>query len=208
MNEYSDPFDLAPHSRATGRTEEGREVRLVGPTPVTPPTGLTPTSLPAELRGVSEGKYFYTLPCDVWKTLREKLGAGAFDEELLAKEWDLSICNGDHATRVGFFDQFPVSFQGLRPMAPPQWSDEQIRAAGMTRPQLDHSLRLLRERDEGPMGRFRLGYIGWLLTNATFLTEHNQLLSDHSVAVRQISEAAEQLDPGREGSGCGVEMIR
>lgn len=202
MNESTDPLHLALQSRPTGQTEEGREVRLVGPPILAQDDRLIDASVPAELRAhpLLQGKYFYTLPQDVWELLRKEMGANAFDEELFQVEWDLSLRNGDHSNRVGFFRELPITFQGLRSMPKHQWSDEQVRATGMTKAQVDHALRVMQERDEGPMKRFRLGYIGWLLTNSLFLQEHDRLLTTHLETVRRYgTRGAGSLAPTAPG---------
>src|SRR5262245_45285627 len=98
MDEFNDPFSLATQSRATGRIEEGREVRLVGPPILASDPRLNNASVPQELQNhpLLQEHYFYTLPPALFDLLLHKLGEELFDAELLELEQALSIRNGNH----------------------------------------------------------------------------------------------------------------
>lgn len=187
MDEFNDPASLTAQSRPSGQREGGLEVRLVGPAVLALESGLDNASVPQEWQAhaLLHEHYFCTLPPALWDLLETELGREVFDADLIQFERILSNRNGDHASRVGFFQSQPIPFQGLVPLPLPQWSDEQIRNAGMEPAQVAHGLRVFDEQYAPALSRFRAGYAGWLLTNPQFLREHDELLGNHLEVIRR-----------------------
>jgi hypothetical protein len=165
----------------------GPEIRLAG----RPVLALNPAT--NDLLGVAEfnghplvaGRYFYSLPPMLWKSILAKVGTKHFDAETLRMEQAMSSVCQDHSTRVGIWQSRFVEYQGLHPIPAPTFTDEHIRACEMEPLEVRNSLRLFGERDAVPFERFRRSYVGWLLTNREFLNEHDSLLADHAETVRR-----------------------
>jgi hypothetical protein len=188
MHEFDDPFDLAPQSRSSGqRSAEGQEIRFVGH-PIlacSPATNDLLAAAEFNEHPLIADRYFYSLPPALWQELLTGLHENEFDAGLLRMERILATVCGDHSSQVGIWHGQYVSFQGLRPMADMELSDDDFRAAGMKPIEARQALRLFAERDAAPMERFRRGYAGWLLTNQQFLDEHDVLLTEYAQIVRR-----------------------
>lgn len=117
---------------------------------------------------------FFTLPSELLENLRirlgpERFGAGAWQEEqLLSKRRTLS-------NTVGFWRQQQISYDLLRPnewqVSPEDgvrfgWTDDQIKAV--------NTLGASRTERFAYVSR---AYAGWLMTNAAFLGEQQELLT-------------------------------
>ena len=166
---------------------EGREIEFVGrPILATNPAANDFLQVEEFLcHPLVAGRYFYTLPAALWQTILGNLGEEEFDAKTLRVEQGLAAVCGDHSRRVGVWRSQFVDYQGLRPTPAFEFSDEDVRACGLNPLELRDSLRLYAQRDAAPLKRFRLGYVGWLLTSPQFLDEHDSLLADHAEAVRR-----------------------
>ncbi len=184
MNEFDDPFSLQPQSRPSGRRdEEGREIRLVGPTVSLNHTNYSLT-VHAEYatHPLINGRYFYTLPPKLLEALVGEIGEERFDAELLTMERKLSaIC--ERSGNVGFRNGIALQYGELQSAEFQPLHESMIREAGMNSVEVDHAIKLHAERDSSSLQRFAKGYCGWLMTNQQFLDEHVALISSHTNAI-------------------------
>lgn len=205
MRKAEDATDLHSRSRPSGLpAEDGREVRLVGEILVFNPM-TNNRSVPKQYRGhpLVGGRYFYTLPPAILDLVVRYLGEGRIDAELLAMERTLSAICGDHASRVGFWQGVAIPSQGLRTNEVKSFSAEDARSVGLNPVQVDHAMRVYKERDVLPLRRAFRGYAGWLVTNRRFLDEQDKLLADHGEAIAQrgTADAGIRISPPAELAG-------
>ena len=140
---------------------------------------LRSTSVPQPFRGHPRinGRFFFTLPADLWEAIIEVVGREAFDTGALEMERVLSDISGDHSTRVGFWRNTPVYYDHLERKPINKISEEKYgREWGKNQAEIDSVVRSC----EGPLARFHgiaQAYAGWLLTNRQFIEEHDAILS-------------------------------
>jgi len=133
--------------------------------------GFRSTMIPEKYRQhpLTAGRWFYTLPRGLLKEFDKEVG---LVPELKDLEFSLSDSNGDHTARVGFHDGWPVNFGFLRNNLPSSESD--FFKEGLTGKDVAESLRVSDERLSQVCRNLR-AYLGWLLSNPTFLEEHAKL---------------------------------
>lgn len=144
-------------------------------------------------------QHFYTLPSRLWELVLHDTDREAFDSGNLTMELELSELSGDHSASVGFWDGQRISFEFLRrsELRVPALADIQALgweidvarfAANMN--ELDrHSKRFF-----DPLQ----SYLGWLMSDPTFLNEHDAFLEKWSsyVAHGEIGRSPFLLDFG------------
>jgi len=128
-------------------------------------------------------------------------GQDRFDADLLAMEFALTDVCGDHTAQVGFWRGQPVLYNLLRTnsLSEDAFILENLpqllgRNAEKTR---DNLVELDSKLEWSIM--IRRAYSGWLLTNAMFLEEHDQLLAEWGEEIRQLGIPTVGL-PLREGA--------
>ena len=186
MNEFDDPFGVHRLSKPTGRVDkDGREIRVLGRPILAWNAATNNLTLPDDCRDhpFVLDRYFYTLPSKVIELVVESVGGERFDNGLLDLERRLSAINGDHTCNVGFWHETAIPYRELRSLPIPDFADELIHAAGMTPAQVDHALQAYQNRDLPLLESFSKSYCGWLMTNRTFLDEHDALLARHAETV-------------------------
>jgi hypothetical protein len=117
---------------------------------------------------------FFTLPSQLLSTLEKYLGTDRFDAALWQKENRLAaICTvGDI---VGFWRCQFISYDLLRPKELRITSDD-VAGYGWTADQIE-AVNVLGASRVERFENVSRSYAGWLLTNATFLAEHRDLLN-------------------------------
>lgn len=139
------------------------------------------TSIPDQYRTheLVQNRVFFTLPQGLLTHLAAELGDDAFDPEVQVLEFALSQICGDHTQHVGFWRNAPVVYPFLRrrPLTDTRLGEATLRELGwdMTVAQANSSLKLAESRT---LKYFQVaqGYAGWLMTNSTFIEEHDNLL--------------------------------
>jgi hypothetical protein len=122
------------------------------------------------------GRLFYSLPKRLLDILEQELGPRAFDPNVWAVERHLAADVPRQWNQAGFRDGMFMSYTYLFDPPALEVPDEFRAAWGMTAEQCEAVCTLGDDR----LARFRLparGYCGWLLTNPTFLAEHDCLLA-------------------------------
>jgi hypothetical protein len=109
-----------------------------------------------------------------WRALLKELGRNRFDADDLALELKLSDICEDHSVQVGFRDGQPILFNRLRtcPISFPKPDCDEWRAKSDS--EWSNCLSQLNRRADYFSSIIR-GYLGWLLTNPLFLSEHHRL---------------------------------
>jgi hypothetical protein len=123
------------------------------------------------LRGhpLIRGQFFYTLPRELLDHLEREVGVARFDSTLWQLERELSRINGDHTSVVGFFDGSAVSYGHLRESTLDEDAIQCLREA--TQGDSDLVVAITQNRLSAANRNVR-AYLGWLLTERTFLEAH------------------------------------
>jgi len=149
-----------------------------------PPSETIALPVPGELQlhPLIADRYFFALPGGLWENVSESVGRSSFDPDLANLEDVAGDICGDFSGDVGFFRgravPFPLLHGGTlrKPLgAETDWS--------LNRVTIDRHLQLVNARLQG-FAQVSRAYLGWLLTNRSFLDEHDALLKKHA---RQIS---------------------
>jgi hypothetical protein len=132
--------------------------------------GLVSTSVPPEFgtHPLVVGRHFFTIPRVLLEEIEHSTGTSPLGD-LRRLELELSgICEG-HWSIVGFRNGNPISYRDLEP-APsfPKISKEIAAKWGMNDSQVG-GLRRAVDKRLGGIARTMRGYVGWLVTNSTFL---------------------------------------
>jgi hypothetical protein len=149
------------------------------------------TSIPAQYRThtLVKDRVFFTLPQKLLTNLAAELGDAGFDAEVQELELALSQIGGDHTQRVGFWRDDPIVYPYLRrrPLTEIQLDENTLRELGwdMTVAQSNSSLQLAESRSRKYF-QVAQGYAGWLMTNRTFIDEHDDLLRGFSSDLRDF----------------------
>lgn len=120
-------------------------------------------------------RVFYTLPRDFLDLVVQGVGRDRFEPALLEMEFVLSDLCSDHTAWIGFAAGTTIQFNFLRDRALDLNSDELEYMGILLGPQQEAAMELMRSR-LNYVRRPARGYLGWLLTNPTFLDEHDELL--------------------------------
>ena len=125
-------------------------------------------------------RYFFTLPRALLDEFCE-IGREVIAEETLDLEYELSELCGDHSFLVGFFKGRPVEYPLLHQSTSGTCQPKRRKSLAGRESQagLDHAMRLLDERTAA-FAQTMQAYIGWLMTNAEFLDEHDAILTQWS----------------------------
>lgn len=146
------------------------------------PPGFHSTAVPADYQGDPSlcGRYFYVLPIELIEAVIKDVGADRFSEDRMAKEIALSQAVGDLGFRVGYWDGQVISYHLLERRPPIEIDLTLANELGWNKnaAQLKEIARLGTQRLE-ELGAPNRGYLGWLVTNKTFLDEHDSLLRRH-----------------------------
>jgi hypothetical protein len=133
-------------------------------------------------------RYFYPLPLQLKRNVIEVLGAGSFTDEELDVETATSVIVGDCSSNVGFLDGIPIPYQGFAKSDPLNFDYQTAKAVGLaqgTKAQFDLELKHLSEWLQWNETS-QQAYRGWLLTNPSFLKEHDALLDKWMPFVAQV----------------------
>ena len=144
---------------------------------------LQHTFVPEEFRShpAIKDKFFYTIPKELIKSIcRPQVGESfEVDEDLLRMETVLSEISGDHSSRIGFWNNNPVSCALMRRRDVQSPEYKEIPGVDMSRFGIDVSEANegLREADKqlNAFARNAGGYAGWLMTNTQFVAELGEL---------------------------------
>ncbi len=121
-----------------------------------------------------QDRYFYTLPAELWSRVKEAVGSDRFDPGLVRLEESLGRMCGDHSSSPGFWRGQGLAFPNLRVLPLPTISAAEI--PNLNQAAIDLALRNARQPLNN-IARVTRAYLGWLLTNRTFLDEHDALLN-------------------------------
>lgn len=122
-------------------------------------------------------RYFFTLPRRLWDEAYQRIGADAFDPDLVTLEDELGAICRDHSTNAGLWRGRAFTYYHLQRLGYPQITPADA-GLSITQAELDRQLQLAEERSGGTVRNVR-GYLGWLLLNPRFLDEHDSLLQIH-----------------------------
>ncbi|MBL8826024.1 MAG: hypothetical protein JNM18_03505 [Planctomycetaceae bacterium] len=143
-----------------------------------------------------QDRYFYTLPAELWSRVKESVGSDRFDPELVSLEESLGRMCGDHSSSVGFWRGRSLTCFNLR--SPPSLTISAVDVPEwkVNQAAIDLALRNSRRPLEN-IARVTRAYLGWLLTNRTFLDEHDSLLRDwqSDVALWGTSSLGQPVPP-------------
>jgi hypothetical protein len=119
---------------------------------------------------------YFTLPRELLQQLTAKVGEDRFDAELLKMEYNLSGKCRDHSSCIGFWRGHGINFQLLRPASDltDDFFIQGMAQFGKTASDAKDILALGQQRLEWTSD-VRRGYAGWLMTNKSFLDEHQTL---------------------------------
>jgi hypothetical protein len=127
-------------------------------------------------------RYFFAIPGALWENISESVGLSSFNPGLAKLEDLTGVSCGGFSCNVGFFRGRAVSFPLLHsrtvrtpPGAKRDWN--------LNPAAIDRHLQLVNARLQG-FAQVSRAYLGWLLTNRSFLNEHDALLKKYA---RQIS---------------------
>ena len=116
MSEFDDPFSLHAQSRPSGRRdEEGREIRLVGPTVLAMEINGDHSAVPDEYvaHPLISGRHFYALPLGLLEAIVTTIGEERFQQDTLRMERELgAIC--DESQIVGFAQGRGLRYEELQ----------------------------------------------------------------------------------------------
>jgi hypothetical protein len=149
-------------------------------------------------------RLFFTVPRDLVDAVVRAVGPRSFDPDMLRLERALAEESGDHSQHVGFWGNRPIgcSFFRTRPI---QYRKPLIALAGYTN---DEKLTRIVEEAQRDLERHHKetrAFAGWLLSNPTFLREHNDLCAAHKAEIASYgfpqghlfaSAAPSRLPPG------------
>jgi hypothetical protein len=132
---------------------------------------------PFRLHPLVKGRYFYAIPQQLLDTIIAKIGEYRFEREVLELERAAASICGDCSQTVGFLNGVGIAYSILRRLEPMPITAEQARRMGLelNQAQLDLKMRQVNETIDG-FRKPRSAFLGWLLTNPTFLSEHDDLL--------------------------------
>jgi hypothetical protein len=147
------------------------------------------TAVPASLQrhALVQDRYFYTLPATLWECVEASIGRGRFNPSNSSVEAQLGKISGDHSARVGYFRGQPVSFNRLRPLPKLAGLAKELAKLMPERREqnLEHHLSIAQSPTDR-IAKVTRAYLGWLLTNRTFLEEHDQLFRDWHTLIGQL----------------------
>jgi hypothetical protein len=123
-------------------------------------------------------RYFYSLPDLLFTELRKELGKDSFTAEELSLEDQAISRTDDCSTQVGFINGQPLSYNGLASYTPWKIDYEWAKACGHATGSKAKWEAALKSLDEWFLWneKNRRAYCGWLLSNPSFLDEHDALL--------------------------------
>jgi len=153
------------------------------------PDGAIPNGIPAEFtnHALVQNRAFFTLPQTLLTLLVAELGEDSFDPEIQRLERALSQISGDHTQLVGFWRDAPVSYYILRRMPVMEIDDAMIEGLGWGMSAAEANAQH-RVADHRSLKYFKVvqGYAGWLMTNPTFIQEHDELFRRFPSKIREM----------------------
>jgi hypothetical protein len=158
------------------------------PFPDGTPDGFRDISLPAKYQGhpLLNGPPFFTLPEELIVKFVGHVGESRVDSELLKMEFELSRIHGEHCANVGFWGGCPITFELLRSSNSLAGDDvlQWMQECGYTEKEALETTELAGDRLSWTRN-VRRGYCGWLMTNRTFLSEHDAIFSQWAGLMEQ-----------------------
>lgn len=129
---------------------------------------------------------FYTLPARLLNSIVEHVGQDRFDAQLLEMERQLSALVGDHSVYVGIRREAPIAYGHLEPPQALAFSFDDVKHLGwnMSEQEFREFQPIANPRLETVTAPIR-GYCGWLMTNGTYVAEHDQLIRQHADRIRE-----------------------
>ncbi|MFO0821176.1 MAG: hypothetical protein U1A77_24745 [Pirellulales bacterium] len=147
-------------------------------------------------------RYFYSLPRSLWNHVVKELGENAFDADALAMELELSNLCGDHSATVGFLRGRRISYGFLRRSEIRRPSLKEVQELGwdIDVSKLKQNLDTLEERSNRFFQPLQ-AYAGWLMSEPTFLNEHDVFFESWSsfVANGALNQSPFALNGGTLG---------
>jgi hypothetical protein len=123
---------------------------------------------------------FYTLPEGLLTLVVECTRQERFDGELLDMEWQLSKVVGDHSLNAGIWRNGLIEYQLLEPSQPLVIRYDDVKNLGWGKSEQEiREIERIGNQRLGPLEEARRGYCGWLMTNRTFVEEHDRLIHLH-----------------------------
>lgn len=145
-------------------------------------TNVRPFVIPADIarHPLVAMRDFYTFPERLFNLIVQGLGHERFDGQLLELERRLSRLVGDHALNVGIRREGLIAYGFLVPSRPLTIRYEDVKDLGWGKSpaEIKEIERIGNERLQALEESTR-GYCGWLLTDRTFLDEHDGLIRQH-----------------------------
>ncbi len=131
---------------------------------------------------------FYTFPARLLNSIVKHVGQDRFDAQLLEIERQLSALVGDHSVYVGIRREAPIAYGHLEPF---KWCAGSLLRRRQA-PQLEYvgagnpGVSVHRKPQCETLTEQVRGYCGWLMTNGTYVAEHDQLFREHA-AIGSVS---------------------
>jgi len=138
--------------------------------------------------------YFYTIPASVWNSLQTEIPAFKDGKsQALMKDLEISKAISAHWHGVGFHRQELITYDLLASKSQPAnaWTaiPPEFKEMDDWKHLSDQNLQLATQTAEPRFAwihRGRRGYCGWLMTNTTFLSEHNLLFRTHASVILEL----------------------
>lgn len=156
------------------------------PSEVANQPGFISTATPTRWRGdpLVRDRYYFTFPQRLFKEIVKAIGQGRFDEKDLERERELAKIVGDHSLNIGHWKGNMVSYNYVLPRRPLEFDQatreflgiSKFRAASMAK---EAEIQL--NSFDSPLR----GYLGWLLSQRTFLSEHDELIQRYPLQIQQ-----------------------
>lgn len=121
---------------------------------------------------------YLVIPRTLWSLVVQNVGSDRFAAIDQLRESEIAQAAGDDFGNIAIRNGAFISYADLSPVQPVQLTDDEAAFLGKNPAEAANLARVANER-LNPINGVRRGYLGWLLTNPTFLREHNQLLQRH-----------------------------
>jgi hypothetical protein len=132
-----------------------------------------------------DGRYFYTFPERLLTLVVDQVVPDRFDAQILNMERQLSTLVNDRSVYVGIRREAPIAYGYLEASKPVRFSYDDVKHLnwGKSEQEIEQFLRVVNPRRDALTEPLR-GYCGWLMTNKTYVAEHDQLICQHARQVR------------------------
>lgn len=143
--------------------------------------GLSETPIPSKWAEDPwvRGKFYYTLPIALQDRILQSVGRNRFTATDLLRERELAEATGEPDLYVGLWKNTWLQYAWLAPLRPVELGSADAAMLGKNPAQAQQVERGLTERLWALEEPIR-GYLGWLLANAQFLDEHDELFTKYA----------------------------